>query len=91
MAAIQAKLMVKMHSMKNNQPDNILDLFTEEAAETMGIRPGGGITAEHPAELTFREVSTLPVMPAAEPVPDEEQRAYWRTLRAFFRSGQGGE
>ena len=92
MAAIQTKLMVKTHSMKNNQPDNILlDLFTEEAAETMGIRPGGGITAERPAELTFREASTLPVMPAAEPVPDEEQRAYWRTLRAFFRSGQGGE
>ncbi len=79
--------------MKNNSQDTslLLDLFTEEAAEAIGIRPGGGITAEHPGELTFREVSTLPVMPAAEPVPNEEQRAYWRTLRAFFRSGQGGE
>ena len=78
--------------MKNNQPDNILlDLFTEEAAETMGIRQGGGLTAERPAELTFTQPSDLPVRPAAEPVPGEEQRAYWRTLRAFFRSGQGGE
>ncbi|MCF8245507.1 MAG: ferredoxin [Saprospiraceae bacterium] len=77
--------------MKNNQPDNILlDLFTPEAAEAIGIRPGGGLTTERPAELTFSQASTLPVRPTAEPAFDEEQRAYWRTLRAFFRSGKGG-
>jgi ferredoxin len=77
--------------MKNNQSDTILDLFTEESAVTLGIRPGGGITAGRPAELTFTEASTLPVRSTAELAPDEEQRAYWRTLRTFFRSGLGGE
>ncbi|MCB0518995.1 MAG: ferredoxin [Saprospiraceae bacterium] len=78
--------------MKNNQQDNLLlDLFTEEAAEQMGIRKGGGLTAERPAELTFAKPSDLPVRPSAELATDEEQRAYWRTLRAFFRSGKGGE
>ena len=77
--------------MKSNQQDNILlDLFTPEAAEAIGIRPGGGLTTERPAELTFAKVSDLPVRPSAEPATDEEQRAYWRTLRAFFRSGKGG-
>ncbi len=77
--------------MKNNQSDTILDLFTEEAAQSLGIREGGGLTDERPAELTFNQPSGLPVRPATELATDEEQRAYWRTLRAFFRSGKGGE
>ena len=76
--------------MKNNQSDTILDLFTPEAAEAIGIRPGGGITAAHPGELTFTKVSDLPVRPAQGLATDEEVRAWWRTLRAFFRSGKGG-
>ncbi len=77
--------------MKNSQQDNLLlNFFTEEASQTLGIREGGGLTAERPAELTFAKVSELPVRPVAEPAADQELRAYWRTLRAFFRSGKGG-
>ncbi len=80
----------KTFHMKNNQSDTNLDFFTTEAVETIGIRQGGSLTAESPAGPTFAKASDLPVRPAAELATEEEQRAYWRTLRAFFRSGKGG-
>lgn len=77
--------------MKNNQQDNLLvNLFTEEAAQTFGYSQRDGFAIEHKAELTFVKASELPILPQADLASDEELRTYWRTLRTFFRSGQGG-
>ncbi|MEZ4955810.1 MAG: hypothetical protein R2825_19790 [Saprospiraceae bacterium] len=71
--------------MKNNQQDNFLvDLFTEEAVQSFGSQKGGSTTGELWNELTFSEVSTLPILHEAELASEEELRNYWRTLRTFF-------
>ncbi|MCO6480159.1 MAG: ferredoxin [Phaeodactylibacter sp.] len=74
-------------SNKDSGRETITGFFQEDAA---GI-PEFLRSNEAPGQvLSFKEASGLPQLPKAAPAPEAEYRAYWRTLRAFFRSGKGG-
>lgn len=61
--------------------------FREDAA---GI-PGFLGAQDTPGEvLSFEKDSKLPYLPGTKSAPEAEKKAYWRTLRAFFRSAKGG-
>ena len=72
---------------KDSDRETITGFFREEALGIPGFL-GGKETSG--AVLSFKDTATLPSLPKASPAPEAEQRAYWRTLRAFFRTGVGG-
>jgi ferredoxin len=73
-------------SKKTSDKETITGLFREEAAEWLEKTADGVGEPLQP----FGKQLERPVLPTAKPAPEKEQRAYWRTLRAFFRSGKGG-
>ena len=76
--------------MKKNQQDSILDLLNSPAAVSLGVRSGKDRPIEPLAELKFSQANDLPVLPDEVQADEKQLRAYWRSLRAFLRSGEGG-
>jgi len=75
-------------SKKETDRAAITSLFREEAGDTPGFPGNDAIPSRVlPFEAAGRK---LPQLPEAFAAPEAEQRAYWRTLRAFYRSGKGG-
>ncbi len=66
------------------------DFFHEEAEGMLGFQ-GRTENGEEPKKesIQLSEVSR-PVLPVVSPAPESERKSYWRSLRAFFRSGKGG-
>jgi ferredoxin len=70
---------------KKPEPDYSLSFFQEGTAEIFAT-PRPVMPAANGEEPGPR----LPVLPSAPPAPEKEQKAYWRALRLFLRSGKGG-
>lgn len=78
-------------SKKTEQRDAFFDFFREEASEL--IDPSGQVSTAATADAgsdASSAVRPVPVLRPAASAPEAEQKAYWRTLRTFFRSGRGG-
>jgi hypothetical protein len=75
--------------MKSKWSDTSLftETFLGEAARPLGIH-----NDENPmlSQNTVQPTSNLPVLNTTSPSSNEELRAYWRKLRAFFHSARGG-
>lgn len=74
------------HQAENNWLD---ELFRDGGAGLLSLVPAvektsGTQDAAAPAKYA------LPLLPAEEPAPEAQRKAYWRTLRTFFRTGKGG-
>ncbi|MCB0586656.1 MAG: ferredoxin [Phaeodactylibacter sp.] len=74
-------------SNKDSDRETITGFFRDDA---LGIPGFLGDKETSGAVLSFEEAASLPRLPKASPAPEAEQKAYWRTLRAFFRTGMGG-
>lgn len=73
-------------SKKTSDKETITGLFRAEASEWLET----ALESTEAQSLAFEKPQERPVLPGTQPAPEKEQRAYWRTLRAFFRSGKGG-
>lgn len=70
---------------KKPEPDYFHSFFQEGTAEIFASpRP------ETPVVSGEEPGPRLPVLSSAPPAPEKEQKAYWRALRLFLRSGKGG-
>lgn len=75
-------------SNKDSDRETITGLFREDMPGISGFLGKSEVPGK---TLDFVEASSrLPQLPEVSLAPEAEQRAYWRTLRAFFRSGKGG-
>ncbi|HQU61080.1 MAG TPA: hypothetical protein PLU64_17855, partial [Saprospiraceae bacterium] len=75
-------------SEKKGSPAHLSDLFLEEAAELLGISNKPEAVDKLPVEPPPTPAPKVLTMPLKEEAaPEEAFKAYWRMLRAFFRSG----
>lgn len=76
-------------SEKKGSPAHLSDLFLEEAAELLGISNKPEAVDKLPVEPPPTPAPKVLTMPLKEEAaPEEAFKAYWRMLRAFFRSGK---
>lgn len=70
---------------KKPEPEYFHSFFQEGTAEIFATpRPETSVVdGEEPGPR-------LPLLPSSPPAPEKEQKAYWRALRLFLRSGKGG-
>ncbi len=72
-------------SKTTSNKEKINELFKAEATDWLEPEDGEGRQW-----LSYSKPEESPVLPEPEPPVEEELKAYWRNLRAFFQSGKGG-
>ncbi len=77
-------------SNKNRSDQHWLeDIFRDDAADLF-LHPESTTLAEDGKLATLSTKFTAPVLEPQPTAADTELRTYWKTLRAFFRTGKGG-
>ncbi len=76
-------------SKRTTDKETYAGFFREEASGLKGFLSADYGKAGLQKNDT-REAERPPQLPVVKPAPETEQKAYWRSLRAFFRSGKGG-
>lgn len=74
------------HQSEHNWLD---DLFLDDAADIFSRSGHSGIPENGQAIAPPRKF-VYPALPAEDRLPEGQLKAYWKTLRAFFRTGKGG-
>lgn len=77
-------------SKRSSDKTIFTDFFREEAEGMLGFQ-GETENGKTPRmESSLKKEPPKPVLPVVSPAPESERKNYWRSLRAFFRSGKGG-
>ncbi|MCB9330268.1 MAG: ferredoxin [Lewinellaceae bacterium] len=77
-------------SNKNRSEQHWLeDIFRDDAAD-LYLHPESTTLAEDGKLATLSTKFAAPILEPQPTAADAELRAYWKTLRAFFRTGKGG-
>lgn len=74
------------HLIDSDVQSPATQFFREEAVSLLGLSRD----KDAGEELTFKTAEVFPSLPQGKPADEQQMRAYWRGLRNFFRSGNGG-
>lgn len=78
-------------SDKKGSPAPFPGLFREESEELLGFFNNTEVETPLTLEPASPPVGKPLVMPVAQAASQDELKAYWRKLRAFFRTGEGAD